>query len=224
MAKEYKDTLTPRALGIAKRVLSSPLAEFLHPHTRAGLQEVLDGKDARFGSYSLLNVEFRRADTNITLTVRCEGTDWRSDNRDAEGNEWNEYKLWTELNWPCHGSCGPTLAIARNSFYRQVIELAADIEADFCQSGYRNEVFRMGRTAAQLQKEKEEQEARKLHSLVVAAIEKKKHGMRVGSERDLGANENFAGIPVGRYEHEFNDGKKYSLQVTDIGAFINRWS
>lgn len=211
--KEYKDTLTPRAVGIAQRVLASPLASALHPHTRESLQLVA-GNDPRlrFGSYSLVNIEFKRADTSITLTVRAE-EEYRGDrDRDAEGNEWNLYKLWTELNWPCHGSCSPTIAIARMSFYRQVTELAAELEADFCQTGWRNEAMRMGRTAAELKEAADKAAKEKLERAVSVAVESVRRGMRVNGTQFVPVDK-VTDIPDGKYDHTSHDGKRYQLVV-----------
>jgi hypothetical protein len=221
MKRDLKDTYTAARSTIAARILASPLASCVgYPadiHRLARLQEIAAG--AALGGFSCIDVEFRRADTSATISVEKDES-WGDDKRtDEKGNEFVEVTLRPTVNYPCHGSAGPGVVMARLNLTQQVTMLAAEIEAEFCN---RKSFWRMTRTAAEVAETKAKLEAEQRQAFVVRVIDANRKHMKVGAEKTLG-DDLVVGLPSGTYTHEFGDGKKFSLFVTESkGATMMR--
>lgn len=197
---------------IAARILASPLAAFIgypgHSGRLAQLTDLVAVTDLKpTGS---LNVEFRRADTNISLYVEHDA-EWRDkDVKDDDGNEYVRYDFRFELNWPCHGSTRPDVAMARLRLYSDVAMLAAELTAEF---GSMHEVYHLLRTKAQREELEAKKVAERVKGDVVSTMEKRRRGLRVGAVLGIPTTDVQA-LPTGSYDHEFADGKAYTLVVS----------
>src|SRR5277367_4408484 len=90
---------------LAARILSSSLAPCLRPSTCERLKDIAAG--AKFDEYSMISLEFQRADTSVSLCVERDA-EWRDDTvKDEEGNEYVRFDLRANVNWPTHGNSSP---------------------------------------------------------------------------------------------------------------------
>jgi hypothetical protein len=216
MAKQqYQDNFQATRTAIAKRILSSPLAAFYgYPddeHRFDNLLAIASSQGDGGGGWSFISLsDFRGAGTNVSLDIRSESDQFRfidEDRTDADGNEYRMYNLSFSVNWPCHGSTSVAVSLARIELYRQVALLAASLEGEF---GGR-QVCKMTRTAAEAAEAKWDAEAEKAQAAAIALMLPNKANMRVGAQKQVGNSDMV--VPVGTYTHEFNDGKKFQLQV-----------
>ena len=80
---------------------------------------------------SNFHIEFERAATSCTLSVKIIATgDYRSIS-DEHGNVWQTYAVKTSVNFPCHGAVNAATAFARLNFYMQIAAYAAEIDVEF---------------------------------------------------------------------------------------------
>jgi hypothetical protein len=224
------DTFFSTRSRVAKRILTSSLAPFVgnegdvNRHARL-IDATLGRLPELVSTWSFLDATFRRAGTDCSLEVRCEYAGGRyagEAEADAEGNEWTQFRVWCEVNFPCHGSSAPAAVLARCALYTEVAMLAAEIDAEL--GG--QEVWRMTRTAAQAAEAKAKAEAEKVQQAVVRLLDANRKHMKVAAEKafvvsSLGSL--LTGVPTGTYQHEFNDGKRFTLHVTEgVGASMMR--
>jgi hypothetical protein len=231
----FEDNYNAARSLVARRILNSSLTGCIgYPTTDPAqngalirLQALLKGEEVQ-ASWSFVDIEFRKADTNCSLEVKLESVDRAdfSDHTDKQGNEWNVYELSTKVNYPCHGSADSATVLARVNLYQQVAMLAAEIQAEF-KDKY---VMKMRRSAEEVAAAKVEAEKEKLQRKLNILVDANRKNMRVGSELRLGSL--VADIPAGRYEVElWNNGrvgvgepKKYLLNVvatTELGMVEN---
>ena len=222
MLKPTVDTFKTTRAAIALRILISPLAQFLRDYSRDMLTRVVASAGNNHDAYfTFLNVEFRRAGTSCELYVQADEEFVRRDSdyeQDKDGNEYRSFKLATQVNWPMHGSVEPVTALARLKFYEEVTLLAADIQATF--GG--ELVWKLHRTKEEREKQEAALKEACARSAAVHAMEVVRSGMRVNSAPRPVPPGLAAEIPIGTYEHEFADGKKYALVAAAGCATVSR--
>lgn len=217
--KPTEDTFNAAQARILERILESPLAQYISPHTREGLKKIIEmgGKTGGFGSF--VSLEFRRAGTNANLYVTAESDDrsYRDEyEQDEAGNEYARMHVQPpQVSWPCHGSQDVGTCFAWVEFYKDVCRLAADIQAEFCGSP---RYWRLVRTKAQREESEAKAAAEKVKGAVRSAVDSVRSGMRVEAMRSVGLDL-LKDVPDGSYEVEFDDYgiadkvKKYRLDV-----------
>jgi hypothetical protein len=213
--RQPTDNLSQVKGQIAARILATPLVPYIgypsNEHRLLPLQRLADGDDADV--HSLLNVEFKRADTSVSLYMESEGQ-WGNGvyDKDEAGNEYQKYDLRFEVNYPCHGSASPGVVLARLHLMQEVAMLAAELTAEFGQM----DVWRLVRTPAQRAEQEAKQEANRIDNAYKDIVcSPAVRGMRVGALRPL-TPEHVATIPVGDRDNvETNDGKVYSIRVAE---------
>jgi len=218
MGKRYNDNYGTTRTSMASRILSTPLAAYATKHHIARMQEALEGADE---GLSFPYVEFRRAGTNCDLGVDVARVDnFGARTVDDAGNEWAEYEIRCDVNFPCHGSSDPATVLARVRLYQDVAMLAAELLAEFGA----NPIWKMTATAQEVAERKAAAEKKALDEKVRSVVLGARSGLRVGATRSLLMN-SFDGVPVGRYEVDF-DSSKYVLVVGEHlgarGAMISR--
>lgn len=230
--KNLTDNYRSTHQAICARVLDTTLANHLgygerQSHDTSRLQAYAAG-EGEISSWGFVSLDFRRADSNANLEVRVENKrgSWRTGPEvDAEGNEWEEYELTTQVGYPSHGSTDCGTVLARVELIREVALLAAAIQAEF---GGRNVIHRMTATSAQVVERTAKQAKEKITNKVRSVVDANKHQMRVGSERRLDDASLIEGVPSGTYEVAFEgnvnaETKKYTLFVTEgVGACLMR--
>lgn len=234
MLKNPTDTYSESLKSIAKRIVNSPLAQFvgyggLDSRDFQRLRAIADGSDNNDFAWCYLDVEFRRADTNANLCIKCdavyhkEGDMRRYVQVDQDGNEWTEYTLSCSVNYPSHGSADPATVMARAQLLQEVALFAATIQADF---GRRN-LLHMTRTAQQVAEDKAKADREAVERQVRGVVLANRNGMRVGGERNLPASLITGVIPEGRHEigvgHHDGSIRKYVVFATAAhGANLQR--
>jgi len=232
MLKNPTDNYKQIRQAIAQRIVNSPLAQFvgygglaeLPTHRITALANGVD--DER--SWTYIDVEFRRADTNVSFEVRCEPVGRYSNGEptlDQDGNEWCAYQLTCKVGYPSHGSEEAGTVLARAELIRDVAIFAAAIQAEF--GAARRPILHMTQTAEQLAERKAKIAAEQLQQKLRGVVDSNRSKMRVGSERHLPASLITGIIPEGRHEvgiGEHNGAlKKYVLFVTEAhGANLQR--
>jgi hypothetical protein len=197
------DTFRSTHQALAKRILNSPLSQFIEFPER--LQNAANG-EGEVG-WSFLSAEFRRAGTNCSISFKVEQDNrWHSQDTDEAGNEWTQWDLSSDINYPCHGSTEPGIAMARLAFYQEVALFTATLQAEF---GSRK-ILQMTRTAEQVEHDRVEQEIKRVRTKVYAFVEEHRKGMKPGSDKDLTVD----GIPPGEYYVNTQLGE-YRLLVTE---------
>lgn len=202
---------------IALRVLNHPLARYIGYHGSPSRYEYLEKIAAKEGDKSMtfLRVEFRRASTSCDLYIEQEVQYGHRDDgyrRDKEGNDQVLFTFRAEVNHPCHGSADPATLLARIELYREVALFAAELIAELKEEI----VWRLERTVAQREEQEAKEKAEKVQRTVTAAINAVRTNMRVNAVRSANLTDALE-IPDGEYEHQFSDGKKYTLVVKTEG-------
>lgn len=219
--KPTADTYNETRRQIAGYVLLHPLATWLRPSDRMMLQALAEGEDR--SSWSFLSFDLRKVATEVTFSIESCLVDPRADyTRDEAGNDYLAYDLsLATLNWPCHGSTDVGTCIARARFYEEAALMALDIRSSFRQTG----LWRLAQTPQQRKEDEERTERRRLADLVAKVVSDNRKGMKVGGNKRIA--QAIEGLPAARYEHTFQDGHRYSLDVGEPGlaqyVFLSRW-
>lgn len=163
-----------------------------------------------------LQLRVLRAGTDCTLSVLFEEQERETD---ETGALWRVYKVATYVNWPTHGSQGPTVSLARLGLYREVTMLAAEIEAELPA-----EIRQLWRTADQMEEIREAEKELKLHQVRGIVRDHGDH-LKIG-EAVVVQFPPGVRLNDGVYEVEvqvFNFLRHYSVRVSkDAGIAINR--
>lgn len=217
---------------IARRILASPLAQFVghacDAHRLDALEALVMGdKDVSAIFSDIACTEFRRAGTSVTLDVRRRSEETLSGklvHTDSEGNEWKKYSITFGVNWPCHGTVTPSVALARVALYHEVAMLAAMLEAEFG-NGY--EMWQLHRSAEEVSAAKREEEALNVKMTAGKFVDANCRGLRVGFRASRLLIAKPEGLPKGTYTHTRmygNVAKTFQLEVTEWHARVIRTS
>lgn len=199
---------------LATIVLEHPLVRYVgYPSMgdqRLEELKMIASKEKSASSFTFLSVQFRKAETNVSLTIdqgRAGG--WRDDGtrKDEDGNDQAEFTFRATVNWPCHGTCEPGIALAWLEFYKEVALLAAELLTEVNAQS----VWKVVQTKEQREAREVKTAAEKVQNAVIRAIYGIRVNMRVNAVRTLAVLQD---VPDGLYYHEFRDGKKYTLYVT----------
>lgn len=215
--KAQQDTFKPAIHAIAQRVLASPLAGCLKRHTRLELEDIVAhlGESTMykrsFGSSYYLTFAFEKAGTSIDVYLQVEGDryGYRDPVVDDAGNEWIEFQISCQANWPSHGGESLAIALARLNFYRDATTLGAEIEAEFC--GRRQAYWTVLRTAEEIAAQKAAELRQNSVMNANGLMQENRRNMQVGATRVLTVSDKNP-ITDGLYEFTVND-KKYALDV-----------
>lgn len=207
-----KDTYFSTRSAIASRVLASPLAPYIgYPGrtTEENHAVLVWLRDDRTDRRSFVTVEFRRGDSNCSITIDGDLLGDPDDaRRDDAGNDYRPVFFKFACSWPSHGSSDPGTCLARLHLYQQAAMLAAELAAEFSS----DQCWLLVRTPEQRAQQEAEAHAKKVKELVVHTIDAVRGGMRVGSFKTLPLDE-IKDIPEGRYEHQFNDNKTFTMVI-----------
>ena len=234
--REPTEQFAPATQAIAKRILASPLMQYLAwEGSREALQRAAEaGAKPNWGLFS---VEFKRAGSNTNIYVQSDREGDFSDRsvrKDARGDEYGLYSFRTDVTWPSHGSSDPGTCLARIEFYREVALLAADIQAEFGGTG--NAVWRLERTVEERTKMDADHAAKRTQALAETVIKANRSRMRKNAVAGVDAK-TVEGIPAGTYTLEVDEptgninpdgtreNKKYELEVfanADFGGQVRR--
>lgn len=208
-----KDTYAETRIAIAKHILLSPLVAFVGRTSGdknwelTRLQKLASG-ETKESSYSVAEVVFCRAGTEVTLTVRLDVQDWDAPYvQDEAGSDFMGIKYSAELNWPAHGGTSPTLAKERAELYRDVAILAEEIES-LWKTGYRFVRTKEERDALDAKKAEEAHQ-----NLVEKTVLVHSKGLRKGASVIAPPVKE---LPSGTYTYE-TKGKKFTLLVKGAG-------
>lgn len=164
-----------------------------------------------------LRMRVLRAGTDCTLSVLFDGQGLEPD---EHGSLWRPYRVLTYVNWPTHGSIGPTLSLARLNLYRDVTILAAEIEAELPV-----EIRELHRTAAQMEEIRESDEDLVAHKVRGIVRDHCDH-LKIGEALVLQEFPPGVLLDDGVYNvrvQVFNFERHYSVRVSnDAGIAINR--
>lgn len=224
-------------MAIAQLIVASSLFScvgYPNPISRTASQQGL--RDAANGigdisSWTFLNVDFRRAGTDVTLTVSIDTdyTSLRSERTDGDGNIYAQGALKVQVNWPCHGSVSPATAIARLHLMQEVALLASEIEATIGDI----KVRWITETASQVAERKAKEGKERIDRKVREVVKAHKKGIRKGNDVVITAHtaRDLDQIPVGSYNVSFDEPtgnytigkpefKQYTLNVMERDAGI----
>lgn len=214
MDKPTSDTYRAAQRAIATRVLASPVTRFVCNMTN--LQELAAGLGG--DTWSFVSVPFEGHGTHIDLTVSTVAVMERSIvdlgvDGDDEGNQYLPYKVTVTCNWPSHGSTDPATSMARLKLYQEVVNLAADIQAEFGDQV----LWILASTRKQREEAARKKAEQELQERVTRTIKNNRKGMRVGSI--IHVTQMIESLPVGKHKAQV-DGKYYELTVTEASAVL----
>lgn len=222
--QEIKEQFTPEWIQIYDIVMASDTAAFL------SLRSARDYNDARVGvsespaklSTTYLTYEF--AGTSIEVTLRFEV---HSDHYnlfkgeyafDVEGNEVARSTLKCSVNYPCHGSVDPGVALARLEFYRKIATFVAGLELTF--GRYSRLPWAIVRTKEELEREEQRARTAQIHRQLVALVTPHEHMRISGAEKHIELGEGF--IFADGEHYVFLGNKKFCVKVSGRSATITR--
>ena len=167
-------------------------------------------------------LEFRKAGTNITLSIdfdRPHDKNWLPiKETDSDGNDFIEYKLNVQLNWPCHGTTDINIATERFDFYKEIALLGGIIMNKF---GH-DKILQLYYTAAEKKEQEEKAKKAKQAAVVDKLVIAHNKGMRVGNTKDIFVSNLHNLVDIGDYTVMTNN-KEFtaSVTITDL-CFITR--
>lgn len=212
-----KDNFKQTSAEIAKRILANPLANLINPHTKEKLALVAaESPSVKEFNLNFCGLTFHRGGSSADLNIEMDSIWMRRDTvwTDKDGNEFSEFTVKVDVNYPCHGSASPSIALSRASLIHDVAMLAADLEAEFAKPG-REGYWVLVRTAEEAREAKKQERARLIAKEIEAIVSSVSAGMRVnGTDKWLNSD---ADIPDGVYEHTCGVGKskKFTVNVSD---------
>lgn len=220
-----KETLNPVRQMIARRILASPLAQYVgYPSqpdsSRLEYLTMIAAGDDNGERFSYFRVDFRKAGSNIDFCIDIDPASWRAEpKRDERGDEFNEYVLTFRTSWPSHGSHRPGVNIARLEFYREVTLMAASLEGEF--AGDNQVYLHLDRTKEKREEDEAKAKEDAKRRAIRTAIASVSHNMRVGGKPNVVMPSLLADVPDGKYEDMIAD-KKYMLAVDNMVGLVER--
>lgn len=112
---------------VAKAILANPPSS-LTERSRTRLEKVGEGGDK---SETLWLTFERDADCQCDLTVSIDTGEHIDPTTDANGDEWQSFRICVTINWSLYGSVSPSIAMSRANFYTLVSQYGFALEMAF---------------------------------------------------------------------------------------------